>query len=80
VSEARRRTLGEQLRHERGERWSLRGLAGEARVGLGYLHRLERDQVQAPGPRQLAKVARVLDPDGARGTYATLMRLAGYTR
>lgn len=65
-------TLGEQLRHTRGER-SLQDISGQAKISTAYLHKLEHGRVGNPSPRVLERLAGVLEIP-----YWTLMDLVGY--
>ena len=66
--------LGQELSKARENKgWSLKAVAGPAKISGAYLHKLERGVVNNPSPRILARIAVALDVP-----YLRLMELAGY--
>lgn len=69
------RTLGSELAQLRSLRQqSLRTVAQAAEISSAYLLKLERDDVQAPSPHVLRRLASHFDV-----SYMSLMQLAGYS-
>src|SRR5438105_11770322 len=68
------RTLGTELQKVRKMKGlSLSAVAKPAGISATYLQKLERNQVEAPSPTRLSRVAEVLGLD-----YVDVLRLAGY--
>lgn len=68
------RTLGSELSQLRElRRQTLRTVADAAGISSAYLLKLERNNVQAPSPHVLRRIAAHFDV-----SYLALMRLAGY--
>jgi transcriptional regulator with XRE-family HTH domain len=67
-------TLGETVAQARKvKNMTLAETAKRAGFSVAYLHKLENDNIRAPSPRLLHKLAQAL-----KLSYTDLMRLAGY--